>query len=174
MICAIITILFGACAFVMLTQPALAFYGGGEGELANEIKDFLNKFLGDNTSGYGLLTFEEGQNTFHLVGNIFIIIAMVFFGLMILFSIINLIMTAAGKDKVIGTRVFAMLFFVFALIALIMYVLYANQLMSTTIEDFIQTIKDGGVVFTVGYGLICFAAAALLSIFFASGRKKKK
>ena len=173
MICAIITILFGACAFVMLTQPALAFYGGNN-DIQTAIKDFFNKQFAGNSTGYGLLSFEDGQNTFWLLGNIFLIIAMVFCGLMILFSIINLIMTAAGKDKVIGTRVFAMLFFVFALIALIMYVLYANQLMSTTIEDFIQTIKDGGVVFTVGYGLICFATAALLSIFFASGRKKKK
>ena len=83
-------------------------------------------------------------------------------------------MTSAGKDKVIGTRVFAILFFVFALVSLIMYILFANDLMSTDIEGLIQTIRDGGVVLSVGYGLICFAAVSLLSIFFASGQKKKK
>lgn len=173
MICAIITILFGACAFVMLTQPALAFYGGNN-DIQTAIKDFFNKQFAGNSTGYGLLSFEDGQNTFWLLGNIFLIIAMVFCGLMILFSIINVIMTSAGKDKVIGTRVFAILFFVFALVSLIMYILFANDLMSTDIEGLIQTIRDGGVVLSVGYGLICFAAVSLLSIFFASGRKKKK
>lgn len=121
-----------------------------------------------------MLTFQEGQNTYWLVGNIFLIVAMVFCGLMILFSIINMIMSSAGKNKVLGTRVFAILFFLTALVALIMYVLYANQLMNTNIEDFIQTIKDGGAVFTVGYGMICFVVSALLSIIFASGKKKSK
>ena len=173
MLSGVITILLGACAFVMLTQPALAFYGGNN-DLQTAIKDFFNEHFAGNTTGYGLLTFEDGQNTFWLLGNIFLIIAMVFCGLMVLFSIINLIMVSAGKDKVIGTRVFAILFFVFALVSVIMYVLFANEMMSTDIEGFIQTIRDGGVVLSVGYGLICFAAASLLSIFFASDKRKKK
>ena len=93
---------------------------------------------------------------------------------MILLSILNLIMQSAGKEKILGTRVFAIMFFLTALVALIMYVLFANELMGSDMEGFIQSIKDGGVVLTVGYGLICFVVASFLSIFFASGKKKKK
>ena len=174
MVGAIITVLFGICAFVMLTQPALAFYGGEGDIVSNAIRNLVERFFGGSMNGYDMLVFKEGQNTYWLVGNVFLIIAMVFCGLMVLFSVLNMIMLALGKDKVIGTRVFAIMFFLMALVALIMYVLFANEFMGTNMEDFIQTIKDGGVIFTVGYGLICFVVASFLSIFFASGNKKKK
>lgn len=173
MISGIITILLGACAFVVLTQPALAFYGGNN-DLQTTIKDFFNDQFSGNTTGYGLLKFEEAQNTFWLIGNIFLIIAMIFCALMVLFAIVNLIMISVGKNKVLGTRIFAVLFFVFAFISVIMYVLFANEMMNTNIEGFIDTIKEGGLVLSVGYGLVCFVILSLISIFFASGNKKKK
>lgn len=174
MVCAIITILLGICSFVMLTQPALAFYGGEGDAVSSAIRDLLESVFGGSTNGYNMLVFEEGQNTYWYVGNIFLIVAMVFCGIMILLSILNLIMQSAGKEKILGTRVFAIMFFLTALVALIMYVLFANELMGSDMEGFIQSIKDGGVVLTVGYGLICFVVASFLSIFFASGKKKKK
>ena len=172
MFAGIIVVLLGVCAFVMLTQPALAFYGGEGNEISQAIKDFLNKNFSGSTNCYDLLVFKDEQSTYWLVGNIFLIIAMVFCGLLLLFTIVNLIMQAMGKKNFIGTRIFAIFFFIFTLISTIMYVLFANEMMNTNLEDFIQTIKDGGVVFTVGYGIICFLISSLLSTFFASKKKK--
>ena len=174
MIGGIITILLGICSFVMLTQPAFSFYGGEGNELASWFKDLFNDNLTSNASGYDLLKFEENQDIFWLLGNIFLIIAMVFCGLMLLFTIINLISQSCGKDKVIGTRVFAILFFVFAFVSAIMYVLFANKIVNSNIDSMIDAIKNGEVVFTIGYGMICFVIASLLSMFFASGKKKRK
>lgn len=170
----IIVVLLGICSFVMLTQPALAFYGGNGNELAETIKDFLNKNFTGSTNCYDMIVFEESQNTYWLIGNIFLIIAIVFCGLLLLFTILNLVLQSAGKNKILGTRIFAIFFFLFAVLSLVMYVLFANELMNTNLEDFVQTIKEGGMIFTVGYGLICFVISSLLTIFFASGKKKSK
>ena len=174
MIGGIITILLGICSFIMLTQPAFAVYGGESNEFSSWIKDFFNNNITSSSSGYDLIKFEENQSSYWLAGNIFLILAMVFCGLMILFTIINIIMQSAGKEKLIGTRIFAILFFVFAFVAIIMYVLFANEISSNSIQDMIEAIKNGSVVFTVGYGIICFVAASMLSMFFASGKKRKR
>ena len=66
------------------------------------------------------------------------------------------------------------MFFVFAFVSAIMYVLFANKIVNSNIDSMIDAIKNGEVVFTIGYGMICFVIASLLSMFFASGKKKRK
>ena len=129
MITGILTIIFCIATFVMIAMPVLGAIPLSEN--ASTILDGLESFferlgLSLNQDGYGLIRFEEGQSTYLTVANIFIILTLVFAGLTLIFSLISVIQRANGGKKRIGAKPFAVLFFLCALVASIMLVLYGN------------------------------------------------
>lgn len=165
----ILTIIFCILTFVMIAMPVLGAIPLSEN--ASTILDGLESFferlgLSLNQDGYGLIRFEEGQSTYLIVANVFIILTLVFAGLTLIFSLISVIQRANGGKKRIGAKPVAVMFFLCALVASIMLVLYGNE---------IQPINDTmelEYVYTIGWGMLVAFASSLLALIFAPRRKK--
>lgn len=155
----VFAILLGVATFVLLDQPAFWAYAG-------EGKNLLNAIYKEGPSGYQLIKFQEGQNTFMMVGNIFLIIALVFCGLMMLFSLLNLIGRAAGSNRLVGAKFFSIMFFLTMAVACVMYVMFMKD--STNASTVAEILERG----TIGYGLVAAFGASLLALIFSPRRKK--
>ena len=154
MVAAVFTIILGVIAFVMFSKPMFWSYTGEGGD------------FNYNTSCYDVLRFDSAENIYNLLGQIFLLIGMIFAGLMILLALAHLFGKAAGNEKPrVEVRLIACGFFFFMLLAAVMFILYKLQETGgTKIDDILNS--------TVGYGFLSAMGAALLSIFFAPSRRK--
>ena len=159
MVSAVITIILGVAFFAMLAFPVFWGYAG-EGK---EGFNLIFKQIG----GYDILTFAKGENIFLLLGQIFLILAMVFGGLMLLLALAYLFGKAAGNDRPkIRTRLIALLFASCAVVATVLLAVYAVQTKCG--------VENANVFACVGYGLIAAVLVSIISIFFAPNVKKSK
>lgn len=155
----IIALLMGALTFIMFSQPIFWTYGGEGADLANKIWK--------KGSLYDAISFEEGQNTLLTVGAVLLIIALVFAGIMMLLTLINMIGRASNNKAKVGAKVAALLFFLVMLTATIIYGVYAlDNLNSETITEY------SGLFTSIGYGLIVSLGASFIALIFAPRKKK--
>lgn len=153
MICGVLTLLLGAAMFVMFTQPLFWAYSGEGKELANEIYKRLSCYDG--------IVFEKGQDTMYTIACVFMIIAMVLGGIMMLLTLLNLIGRATGSTRLVGTKLVSLFFFLTILASLVLFAIYMRD------------VSEGGLMkINVGYGLIGATVAAFLSFIFSPRSKK--
>ncbi len=155
----IIALLMGALTFIMFSQPLFWTYGGEGAGGMNEIWK--------RGSLYDAISFPEGQDTLLTVGAVLLIIALVFAGLMMLLTIINMIGRASNNKAKVGAKVAALLFFLVMLALAIVYGVYAlDNLNSETITEY------SGLFTSIGYGLIVSLGASFIALIFAPRKKK--
>ena len=153
MVAAVFTIVLGVIAFVMFSYPIFWSYTGNGNEIFK------------NINSYNILNFENFDNVYYLLGQIFLVISMLFAGLMILLSLVYLIGRAAGnRYPKVEVRLIACMFFLFIFLAAIMFFVYWMGKTGKTDADISSA--------TLGYGLLAALVAALISIFFAPSRRK--
>ena len=88
MIWGILTLIFGIGGIIMFTQPAYGVYNlAGESIEA----EFAKKNLFD------LIKFEKGMTGYEIAGSVFLILALVFVGIMLLLTLFNLIAKAVNN-----------------------------------------------------------------------------
>lgn len=164
MIGGIITIIFGVLSIVMFSQPLIGMYGAdSEGNL-----DSYNF----EASLFDFITFKEGQSTYHTVAAVFLILSLIFAGIMILLSLVNLIARAVNNKSYIGAKVSAFLFFICMLVAVIMVGLYCISDFCIGGQKTWDYIREMGVYITVGWGMLVAFGSSLVCLIF-SPRKKK-
>lgn len=157
MVIGIITILLGVLPFIMFTQPFLWAYTGEGAKGLNAIYKL--------TSCYDAISFKEGETMLN-IGVGCMIASLVFAGIMILLTLLNMIGRASGNAKIlVGAKIAAFLFFLTTLASVILIGIYVSQ------EVFIQD-KTDFLQSTVGYGLIVSLVGAFLSVFFAPSKRK--
>ena len=159
MIWGILTAVLSILAIVMFTQPALAFYTSGGGENVSSYQA---------TNGFDMLKFSENQNTFLTIAIIFMILTLVFAGLTLIFSIVNSCLRATNAKRQIGAKIPALFFFLTALVACAMLIIYANDVLPMADTSKLK------FVYTIGWGMIVVFVASLLSLIFAPRKKRKK
>lgn len=158
MIASVITIILGVIAFVMFSKPVFWAYSGAEKDILNDI---YRKF-----SCYDVLNFEKFESVYHLLGQIFLLLGMLFAGIMILLALANLFGKASGNQRTgVEVRLIACGFFFFMLASAVMFMIYMAQ---TTGQTGINDVMTS----TLGYGFISALGIALLSVIFAPSRRK--
>ena len=101
------------------------------------------------------------------VGAVLLIIALVFAGIMMLLTLINMIGRTSNNKAKVGAKVAALLFFLVMLTATIIYGVYAlDNLNSETITEY------SGLFTSIGYGLIVSLGASFIALIFAPRKKK--
>ena len=173
MIGGIITILFGVLSIIMFSQPIISVYGtDSEGSL-----DAYNF----KTSLFDFITFEEGQSTYHTVAAVFLILSLIFAGIMLLLSLVNLIARASNNKSFIGAKVAGLMFFLCMLVAVIMVGMYCINDMFTLFggifgegsgQQIWQGFADAGMYVTVGWGMLVAFGSSLICLIFAPRKKK--
>lgn len=162
MVFSILALLFSVGAIVLFTQPMFGIYNIGNEKINAE---FSTKTLFD------MIKFEKGQNIYLTVGSILLILTLVFAGLTILLTLLNMIARATTNKSYVGTKFVSFFFFIFAIAAGITYALYMAKV-EMSLEVW-QAYVDKGIVFSIGWGMICVMVCSLLSFVF-SPRKKKE
>ncbi len=164
MVWGILTLLLGVLSFIMYSQPVFAIYGNAT------LAELGDLFGLSKKNCYNNISFNDNQNTYLTVGNVFLILSMVSCGIMILLTLLNLIARATNNKSYVGTKIASISFFVFTSIASIMMIVYTAK--DNQISSVIENIKDGSPVMSIGYGLIIVLIASFFAMIF-SPRKKK-
>lgn len=159
MICGIITLLFGVLSIIMFSQPIITMYGSGaEGgvetvDIGGSCFDFIN--------------FGEHQSVYQTTASVFLILSLVFGGIMLLLTLVNLIARAANNKAFIGAKVAALFFFLCMLVTVIMVGVHC-------IKDIPgwEILKDAGIYITAGWGLLVAFGSSLICMLFAPRKKK--
>ncbi len=162
MIWGIITLILGVGGIIMFTQPAYGTYNfSGDRPEAS----FLDANLFD------LIRFEEGMSGYEIAGSVFLILALVFAGVMLLLTLFNLIAKAVNNKSYVGSKLAALGFFVSMLVATIMFGVHAA--VNIMGGDLWQAFVDQGIVFSVGWGMIVAFVCSFLCLIFAPRKNKK-
>ncbi len=168
MIGGIITLIFGVLSIVMFSQPIIGAYGtDSEGNL--DSYDFKRSL-------FDFITFDENQGTYHTVAAVFLILALVFAGIMLLLTLVNLIARAANNKSFIGAKVAGLMFFLCMLVAVIMIGMHCINDMFAILGEGGKEIWDGfremGIYVTVGWGALVAFGSSLICLVFAPRKKK--
>lgn len=161
MIWGILTLIFGIGGIIMFTQPAYGIYNfNGESPDAQFLKQNL----------FDLIKFEKGMTGYEIAGSVFLILALVFVGIMLLLTLFNLIAKAVNNKSYVGSKLAAGGFFVCMLVATIMFAVHAAvDLMGA---DIWQALVEEGVVFSIGWGMIVALGCSILALIFAPRKNK--
>ena len=158
----IITLILGVGAVVIFTQPAYGIY--------NFSGDGLESYKFLDSSLFDLIKFDSDQHAYLTVVAVALILALVFAGVMLIITLINLITKATKNRSYVSARWFALFFFIFMALAGIMLAVYCNEVvMGDKIVDFIA---PEGTLISIGWGMIVAMCASLLTIIFAPGKNK--
>ena len=159
----IITIILGVGAIVLFTQPAFGIYNfNGEGSLDGYT--FLDESLFD------MIRFDGDQHAYLTVAAVALILALVFAGVMLIITLINLITKATKNKSYVSARWFALFFFIFTALAGIMLAVYCNEVIMGGSWSELPIIN--GITFSIGWGMIATMAISLLTVIFAPGKNK--
>ncbi len=162
MIGGIITLLFGVLSIIMFTQPIISAYGtASDGSLQSY--DF-------KSSVFDFINFDG--EIYQTVASVFIILSLVFGGIMLILTLINLIARAANNKAFIGAKVSALMFFLCMLVAVVMVGVYCINELFIGGKDVWNAYRELGVYVTVGWGLLVSFGASLLCLIFAPRKKK--
>ena len=162
MIGGIITLIFGVLAIVMCTQPVITTYG----------TDSSGNFEASSVdaSVFDFINFEGG--TYQTVASVFIILALVFAGIMLLLTLINLIARASSNKSFIGAKVAALMFFLCTLVAVVMVGVYCINDLLPGGKEFWDYLRENGAYVTVGWGLLVTFGSSLICLIFAPRKRK--
>ena len=160
----IITIILGVGGIVLFTQPAFGIYNfNSEGTLEG--------YTFPDGSLFDLINFESGQHAYLTVVAVALILALVFAGIMLIITLINLITKATKNKSYVSARWFALFFFIFMALAGIMLAVYCNEvIMGGDISGGI--LELAGATYSIGWGMIATMAISLLTVIFAPGKNK--
>ena len=166
MIGGIITILFGVLSIIMFSQPVIGMYGT---DLNGNLSSYDFK-----KSLFDFITFEEGQSTYHTVAAVFLILSLIFAGIMLLLSLVNLIARASNNKAFIGAKVAGLMFFLCMLISVIMVGMYCINDMFVLLggKEFWNLMRENGVYVTVGWGMLVAFGSSFICLIFAPRKKK--
>ncbi len=166
MIGGIITLVFGVLAVIMFTQPVTGYYG--------KDPDGSPVVTSPNESVFDFINFEGG--TYQTVASVFIILSLVFAGIMLLLALVNLIARASSNKAFIGAKVAALLFFLCMLVTVIMVGMYCINDGLAIIpgggKEAWDALREFGTYYTVGWGLLVAFGSSLLCLIFAPRKKK--
>ncbi len=166
MIGGIIALVFGVLAIVMCSQPVIGIYG--------EALDGSFNVESSKASVFDFINFEGG--TYQTAASVFIILSLVFAGIMLLLTLVNLIARASNNKSFIGAKVAALMFFLCMLVTVIMVGMYCINDMFAIFGEGGKEIWDGlretGTYVTVGWGLLVAFGSSLLCLIFAPRKKK--
>lgn len=152
----------------MFSQPIISVYGtDSEGSLdAYNLKASLFDFI----------TFDEGQSTYHTVASVFLILSLVFAGIMLILTLVNLIARASSNKAFIGAKVAGLMFFLCMLVAVIMVGMYCINDMFAVLgqggKDIWQGLAESGLYVTVGWGMLVAFGSSFICLLFAPRKKK--
>ena len=164
MIGGIITLIFGVLSIVMFTQPVIGIYGqSSEGDLSS---------IDSKASSFDFITFDKGQPIYHTVASVFLILALVFAGIMLLLTFVNLIARASNNRSFIGAKVSALMFFLCMLVAVVMVGVYCINDFLLGGKDAWNALKELGAYVTVGWGMLVAFGASFICLIFAKRKKK--
>lgn len=159
----IITIILGVGGIVMFTQPAFGIYNfNGDGS--------LDGYNFPDGSLFDLIKFDGDQHAYLTVVAVALILALVFAGVMLIITLINLITKATKNKSYVSARWFAVFFFIFTALAGIMLAVYCNEVIMGGSGLEIPVI--GNITVSIGWGMIAAMAISLLTIIFAPGKNK--
>lgn len=144
----IATLILSIVSLIMFTQPLYWCYSQSASDASNEV---LKK-----SSVFDFIKFPAGQDILLTIGAIFLILAIVFVSLLILFTFVNLILNGTNKQMK-GCKFVALLFFISMLAATILFGIYAS----------LRITNGNPATLTVGYGLLVGLGASFLCLFFA-------
>lgn len=165
MICGIITLIFGVLSIIMFTQPVIGIYGqSSEGDLSS---------IDSKASLFDFITFDKGQPIYHTVASVFLILALVFAGIMLLLTFVNLIARASNNRSFIGAKVSALMFFLCMLVAVVMVGVYCINDLLPGGKDAWDILKEFGAYVTVGWGMLVAFGASFICLIFAPRKKNK-
>lgn len=164
MICGIITLIFGILSIIMFTQPVIGVYGeNSEGDLSS---------IDSKASLFDFITFDKGQPIYHTVASVFLILSLVFAGIMLLLTLVNLIARAANNKAFIGAKVSALMFFLCMLVAVVMVGVYCINDLPLIGKEGWKLFKEMGIYITVGWGMLVAFGASFICLIFAPRKKK--
>ena len=159
----IITIILGVGGIVLFTQPAFGIYNFNcEGNLDGYT--FLDASLFD------MIKFDNGQHAYLTVAAVALILALVFAGVMLIITVINLITKATKNKSYVSARWFALFFFIFTALAGIMLAVYCNEVIMG--GSWAELPLINGITFSIGWGMIATMCISLLTVIFAPGKNK--
>lgn len=158
MIFGIFTIMLSVLPFVLYNQPLCWAYTGDGRDTLNEV---FRK-----TTVYDAITFEAENGILRNLASGFMIATLVFAGLTLLLSLVNIIGRAACAPRVYGAKVAALLFFLSALTAVVLLGIDMAQVYG--VKAFSQLFEN-----TVGYGLLITFLSSLFALIFSPKRIKK-
>ncbi len=163
MVWGIITLLLGVASIIMFSQPAYGIYN-----FTGDKPDA--QFLGDNI--FDLIKFEKGMTSYEIAGSVFLILALIACGIMLLLTLFNLIAKAVNNKSYVGSKLAALAFFIFMSIAGVMFAVHAAvDLMNS---DIWKAFAEEGIVFSIGWGMIVSIICSLLALIFAPRKSKDK
>ncbi len=173
MIGGIITLIFGVLSIIMFSQPVITMYGT-DSDGALQSYDF-------DRSLFDFITFEDGQSVYHTTAAVFLILSLVFVGIMLILTLVNLIARASSNKAFIGAKVAGLMFFLCMLVAVIMVGVYCINDMFTLFggifggdsgQQIWQGFADAGMYVTVGWGMLVAFGSSFLCMIFAPRKKK--
>lgn len=166
MIGGIITLVFGVLSIVMFSQPVIGYYG--------KAIDGSFNVESPKVSVFDFINFEGG--TYQTIASVFIILSLVFAGIMLVLTLVNLIARASSNKSFIGAKVAALLFFLCILVSVIMVGMYCINDMFAIVgqggKEIWDAIRESGTYVTVGWGLLVAFGSSLLCLVFAPRKKK--
>ena len=155
----IIAILFGVLSIVMFTQPVIGLYGQNSDGGLDSIDSRLSVF--------DFITFEDGQPLYHTIASAFLIASLVFAGITLLITLINLIARASNNSRAgISAKVPALLFFLCMLVAVVMIGVFCIFDLLGSKEAW-DLFRENGVYVTVGWGMLVAFGSAFICLIFA-------
>ena len=157
MVFGIFTIMLAVLPFVLYNQPlGWAYTGDG--------RDTLNAVF-KKTTVYDSIAFDPDAGILNNLAVGFMIAALVFAGLTLLLSLVNIVGRAACAPRVYGAKVAALFFFLSSLAAVVLLGIDMAQ---------VYGVKAFGQIFenTVGYGLLITFLSSLFALIFSPKRIK--
>lgn len=156
MIWGILTLLLGIGGIILFTQPAYGIYN-----LTGERPEA--KFL--DQSLFDLIRFEKGLSGYEIAGSVFLILALLFAGLMLLMTFFHLIAKAVNNKSYAGSKLPAIGFLVCMILAAVMFAVHAAVIVMK--QDAWIGLVNEGVVLSIGWGMIAAIICSILSLIFA-------